>query len=111
MNWNYNEIVRTGNSQARVKNFYPETGFIILHDIKGVIEAGNTIIGDESGAVLTLTEFNVALEYEMGYESTYFEVFLENAVYDGNGNLVAIDEHFTGKPNQDRQITYMVVES
>lgn len=111
MSWFYNEIVRSGNSQARVKNYYPETGFIVLHDIKGDIHQGSTIVGDESGTVLTLTEFNVAFEYEMGYEATYFEPYLQNAVYDGNGNLVAIDAHFTGNLNQDRQITYMVVES
>ena len=41
MNWNYNEIVRSGNSTARIKNFYPDTGLVVLYDIKGYFEAGS----------------------------------------------------------------------
>lgn len=111
MTWAYNEIVRSGNSQARVKNFYPESGLIVLYDIKGVIEAGMTIVGDESGTVLTLSNFTIAKEYDSGFEPDNIENYLINAVYDGNGNLVALDQHFTDKPNQNKQTTYMVVNS
>ena len=109
MTWNYNEIVRSGNTTARVKNFYPNTGLIVLYDIHGPLEAGMTIVGDDSGTSLTLSTFQIAYEYDMGYEPTYWTEILENAVYDGNGNLVALEKHFTGKPSQDYQTTYLVV--
>lgn len=109
MSWHYNEIVRSGNSQARVKNFYPESGLIVLHDIQGVIEAGMTIIGDESGTILTLSQFEIADEYDQGYEPTNWEDILDTMVYDGNGNIVALENHFTGKLSQDYQTTHIVV--
>lgn len=111
MNWNYNEIVRSGNSQARVKNFYPDTGLIILYDIKGIIEAGMTIVGDESNTSLTLTTFEILDIYDFDFDPTYWDDILENVIYDGNGNWIALDEHFTGKPSQDYQITYLVVQN
>lgn len=110
MNWYFNEVVRSGNSQARVKNFYPETGLIVLYDIKGVIEAGMTIVGDESGTSLTLTEFNIALEFDLFYEPEYWETVIDNTIYDGDGNLVAIDQYFTGLLSQDYQAEFLVVE-
>lgn len=111
MNWNYNEIVRSGNSQARVKNFYPDTGLIILYDIKGIIEAGMTIVGDESNTSLTLTTFEILDIYDFDFDPTYWDDILENVIHDGNGNWIALDEHFTGKPSQDYQITYLVVQN
>lgn len=110
MTWLYNETVRSGNSQARVKNFYPETGLIILYDIKGAFEPGMTIIGDESAMVLTLTEFNVALEYDLGYEPDYWDTVIDRNIYDGDGNMVALDSYFTDLPSQDYQADYLVVE-
>lgn len=108
MSWMYNEIVRSGNSQARVKNFYPETGFIVLHDIKGEIGAGSTIVGDESGTVLTLSQFTISDEFDFGYEPTHWQDALDTLIYDGNGNLIALEQHFTGLLNQDNQTTYLV---
>ena len=56
MSWNFNEIVRSGNSMARLKNYYPDTGLVVLYDISGVFEPGDTIIGDDSGTELTISE-------------------------------------------------------
>lgn len=109
MTWQYNEIVRSGNSQARVKNFYPETGLIVLYDIRGQIGVGSTIVGDESGTTLTLTQFNISLEYELGYEPDNWSSIIDSVVYDGDGNIVALDEHFTGLPSQDYQTKNIVV--
>lgn len=111
MSWYFNETVRSGNSQARVKNFYPETGLIVLYDIKGVIEAGMTIVGDESNTTLTLSEFNITLDYDLNYEPDYWDNILDRTIYDGDGNLVAIDAYFTGLPSQDYQTEFLVVES
>jgi hypothetical protein len=110
MTWHFNEIVRSGNSQARVKNFYPETGLVVLYDIRGTIGPGSTIIGDDSGTTLTLTQFNINLDFDLFYEPNYWESFLEQAIYDGNGDLVATEAHFTGKVSQDYQITHMVIQ-
>ena len=110
MSWHFNEIVRSGNSQARVKNFYPDTGLIVLYDIKGSIGPGSTIVGDDSGTTLTLTQFNIALEYDLGYEPDYWSNILDKVVYDnGTGEMLALDEHFTGEPSQDYQTKYLVV--
>lgn len=111
MNWNYNEIVRSGNTTARVKNFYPDTGLVVLYDINGSpFEVGDVVIGDESGEELTVSEFNISYDYDMYYEPTYWQEILPIVVYDGNGKIVALDQHFTGKPSQDYQTRYLVVE-
>lgn len=109
MNWNYNEIVRSGNSTARIKNFYPDTGLVVLYDISGFFEVGSIIIGDESGETLTLNEFIISKSYDLYYEPTYWENIIENVVYTDSGEMVALENHFTGKPNQDYQTTYLVV--
>lgn len=110
MSWNFNEIVRSGNSIARVKNYYPDTGLIVLYDIYGVFEAGDTIVGDESGTELTLSEFTLSYDYDLYYEPEYWEQVLPIVIYDGNGQIVALDQHFTGLPSQDYQTTYLVVQ-
>jgi hypothetical protein len=109
MSWNYNEIVRSGNSQARVKNYYPDTGLIVIYDIYGEFKVGDTIVGDESGTTLTLSEFNISYDFDLYYDPEYWEPIIPNVVYDGNGQFVALDEHFTQKPSQDYQTTYLVV--
>ena len=115
MTWQYNEIIRSGNSMARLKNYYPSTGLVVLYDIKGVFSAGMTIVGDDSGTSLTLSNFVIANEYDSGYDRTYWNdpmsnglSIIDNVIYDGNGNFVAMGEHFTGKPSQDYQITYLL---
>jgi hypothetical protein len=110
MNWNFNETVRSGNTTARVKNFYPDTGLVVLYDIYGpVFEVGDVIIGDESGTELTVSEFNISYDYDMYYEPTYWQEVLPIVIYDGNGQIVAEDYHFTGLPSQDYQTRYLVV--
>lgn len=110
MTWFLNEIVRSGNSQARIKNYYPDTGLIVLYDIRGVIEAGSTITGDESGTIATLNNFVISNEYDLGYEPNPWENVLENGIYlDDSGEYIALDAHFTGSTNQDQRTTYWVV--
>lgn len=111
MSWAYNEVVRAGNSTARVKNYYSDTGLLVLYDIKGEFSAGTIITGDDSGTTTTLTEFTVSLDYDLYYEPDYWNTILANAVYDeGSGELIALDPHFTGKASQDYQTTYIVVQ-
>lgn len=108
--WNFNEIVRAGNSTARIKNYYPDTGLIVLMDIQGSFEPGMTIVGDESGETVVLSNFVISRDYDLYYDPVYWENVLPIAIYDGNGELVAQDDHFTGKPSQDYQTTYLVVQ-
>ena len=110
MSWNFNEIVRSGNSMARLKNYYPDTGLVVLYDINGVFEPGDTIIGDDSGTELVLSEFTISYDYDLYYEPEYWQQVLPIVIYDGNGKMVAEDYHFTGKPSQDYQTTYLVVQ-
>lgn len=71
-----------------------------------------TIIGDESGTTLTLSNFTISDEYDLEYEPVNrWTNFLEKAVYDGNGKLVALAEHFNGTPSQEYQTTYLVVNN
>lgn len=110
MSWNFNEVVRSGNSQARVKNYYPETGLLVIYDIYGVFEVGDTLVGDETGTTLTLSEFNISYDFDLYYDPNYWEPIIPNVVYDeGSGEFVALDEHFTGLASQDYQTTYLVV--
>jgi hypothetical protein len=109
MTWYFNEVVRSGNSTARVKNFYPETGLIVLMDIEGSFEPGMTIIGDDSNTSITLTNFTISREYDLGFDPTYWEDIIDNVIYDGSGEIIALEEHFTGKPSQDYQTKYLVV--
>jgi hypothetical protein len=110
MSFAIEEIVRSGNTTARVKNYYPETGLLVLYDIQGTLETGMTVVGDDSGVSTTLDNFVIADEYDLGYEPTNWTDILDSVIYDGNGNLVAQEEHFTGKSSQDYQTTFMVVQ-
>lgn len=101
MTWIINETVIAGNSQARVKNFYPDSGLLVLYDIKGVISAGSTVIGQTSGTTLTLSNFTISDEYDLGYEPDSWESVLDIAVYDGNGNLVVLDQYFSNPNSTD----------
>ena len=103
MTWRYNEVVRSGNSTARLKNYYTETGMVILFDIQGEFEAGMTIVGDDSNESLTLTEYNFGIEYDIGYDPDPWTAIEPIAVTLDNGSWVTLDAHFDGKPSQDYQ--------
>ena len=109
MTWRYNEIVRAGNATAKVKNYYPDTGLLVLYFIEGEFRNGTTLVGDESGETLTLSDFAVTFDYDMNYEPTHWDDVIDDVIYDGLGNMVALEEHFTGLPSQDFQVTYLVV--
>lgn len=114
MNWLINEIVRRGNSTAKIQSYNNQTSFIVLMDIEGEFPDGSIITGDESGETGILNGFSVSEIYSSeDYASTEWED-LDNMVFesgDGPCELVAIDEHFTGKLSQDYQSTHIVRES
>ena len=108
MSWLINEIVRSGNSTARVKSYDSTTNFIVLFDIYGTIEDGSVIIGDESGTSGILNNFIVSEIYNDDQYANKEWDDLDYFIYDDTGELVALDQHFTGKLSQDYQTTYMV---
>lgn len=110
MSWNFNEVVRSGNSQARVKNYYPDTGLLVIYDIYGTFDVGDTIVGDDSGTTLTLSEFNISYDFDLYYDPVYWETVLPIVIYDGNGEIVALDAHFDNTLSQDYQTRYLVVQ-
>jgi hypothetical protein len=59
------EVVRAGNASAIVQKYDSETGFIVLNNIDGAIESGSTIVGEESGETLTLTDFEISKTYSL----------------------------------------------
>ena len=101
MTWILNETVTAGNSQARVKNYYPESGLLVLYDISGTIEVGSTIVGQTSGTSLTLSSFVISDAYDLGYEPDSWADVLDIAIYDGNGNLVVLDQYFSNPNSTD----------
>jgi hypothetical protein len=111
MTWAINEVVRAGNATAKVKSYFPETGLIVLYDIEGDIDVGSTIIGDDSGTVLTLSQFEISNEYDnTQYDPTNWDEVLDIYIYDGNGEIIATEEYFTGFESQDYQTTNLVVK-
>jgi hypothetical protein len=110
MTWMTNEVVRSGNATARVKSYFPETGLIVLYSIQGDIRAGSTIVGDDSGTTLRLTNFEISTEYDdPKYDSTFWDDIEDLYIYDGTGQIVVADGYFTGKESQDYQTNYYVV--
>jgi hypothetical protein len=52
------------------------------------------VVGQTSGTSLTFSNFTISDAYDLGYEPTGLADVLENAIYDGNGNLVVLDQYF-----------------
>jgi len=100
------ETINAGNSTARVKNYYSANGLIVLMDVNGTFESGTTITGTDSGTVLTLSNFTINRDYDLGYEDLNWDNI--NAISLDNGSIIALDAHFTGKSSQDYQSTNVI---
>lgn len=110
MTLRFGEVVRAGNSTARVKNYYSANGLVVLMDVSGDFKAGTTIVGDDSGTSLTLSNFVISDPYDLYYEdNTLFEI-IDDLVSIDTGELVAIDEYFTGDESQDYQTDGLVTQ-
>jgi hypothetical protein len=83
------EIVRAGNSSAKVQQYDPETGFIVLNNVEGSIEAGTTIIGEESNTSLTLTNFEIDNKYALDPYRIYdWESYVDKLIIMENDNSI-----------------------
>jgi hypothetical protein len=106
---NFNETIRIGNSTARIKNIYAN-GLIVIYDVRGSMEAGDTVTCDESGETITLTNFAITSDYDLYYDDFDFEWTDDRIVVQDDGQYVAQDAHFTGLPSQDYQKTNIVIQ-
>lgn len=92
-----NEIVRAGNSTAKVKFHDPANNIIVLYDIVGEFSSGMTITGDDNNGVLTLEVFTLDSEANQYYFDLHFDDWeegdgiFEYVVVD-DGNYVVLDE-------------------
>lgn len=109
MSWAFNETVRSGNSTARVKNFYPDTGLLVLYDINGEFKEGSIIIGDDTGTTVEFSNFTVSFDYDIYYDPDPWETILDNIVTLDSGSYVATDAFFTGLESQEYQTENLVV--
>lgn len=111
MTWLLNETITAGNSTARVKNFYPDSGLLVLMDINGPISAGMTVTGTESGTTVILSNFTIADEYDLGYEDPLsWKPLLDRAIYAQSGELVTLDSIFSTSVNKQKGL-YLVVDT
>lgn len=108
MSFAYNEIVRVGNSSARVKNFYAN-GLIVLIAIEGEFKAGDLITGEDSGQTFTLNNFELRQDYDAFYEPTIWDELADIIITQDNGAVIVLDAAITGKASQDYQPDYVVV--
>ena len=113
MGFRYNEVVRSGNNTARVKNYFDANNLVILMDINGSFNVGDTIVGDDSGYSYTFTSFNQDTSYDTGFDVNIWdpnsEPMLSAITLDGGG-VVVLDAYFDGTVSQDYQQTYMVTQ-
>ena len=101
------EVVRSGNSTALVKAYFPANNYIHLYNIYGVIGAGSTIVGDDSGASLTLANFTISSAEDEYVYDPWLDIEPTAIVLD-DGRWVALDAHFTGETSQEYQPDYVV---
>ena len=93
----YNEVVRSGNNTARIKNFYEANNLIVLMDISGEFKTGDTIVGDDSGYSYTFTNFNKSVEYDIAFDPTLWDAngtLSQNLITTDDGNAVVLDAFF-----------------
>jgi hypothetical protein len=70
-------------------------------------QAGQTLVGQDSGNSLTLTNFERSNAYDHANTSVDYTEVMIVAVTDDAG-VIAVDQHFTGKPSQDYNSDYVV---
>lgn len=105
----FNEVVRVGSANGRVKNIYAN-GLIVIFDIRGEVnEGGVSFACDDSGEIITFSNFKIDDKYDHGFDERDFYLTDNKIVVLDNGAFVAQDAHFTGQPSQNYQTKNMLV--
>jgi len=106
------ETVSSGDSTARVKNIYESNGFVVLMDVRGntIFNGANvTVTGEDSGETVNLTNFTVALEFDLYHDGWLEErINLDEMLTTDEGAAIAQDDHFNGKESQDYQTRFII---
>lgn len=106
--WRIGELVRKNNSTAIIKNYYQSNNFIVLTNINGSFQSGDTIVGDDSGLSGVLNNFTTSNAFDSGFVDESWQNIEDIAVVLDSGSYIAIDEHFDSTPSQDYQIRNIV---
>lgn len=105
----FNEVIRLGNTTARIKNIYAN-GLIVIYDIRGSLQAGDTVTCDDSGETIVLSNFTINTDYDLYYDDFEFDFNDPRIVFQDNGEFVYEDAHYNGLPSQNYQTNYLVIE-
>jgi hypothetical protein len=111
-NLNIGELVSIGGQVVgQVKNFINigngQASAVIQNMGSQTPQAGQTLVGQDSGNSLTLTNFERSNAYDYANTSVDYTEVMIVAVTDDAG-VIAVDQHFTGKPSQDYNSNYVV---
>jgi hypothetical protein len=91
-----NEIVRSGNSTAKVKYWDSANNIIVLYDIVGSFGAGSTIVGDDNNGTLLLETFTLDSEVNQYYYDLHFDDPGDAEIYEyvvvDDGDYVVLDD-------------------
>lgn len=105
-----NEVIRVGNTTARIKNLYAN-GLMIIYDVRGELNVGDTITCDDSGESIVLTTFSIEDKYDLFYDEPVANLMVIPVIVTDIGAYIALDAHFTGAPSANDQTTNLIVES
>lgn len=110
---NIGEMVRIGGQLIGVvKNFTMMgggQGQVVLQNMSNQTpQAGQTLVGDDTGNSLILTSFARSSEYDRENTAIDYTPILDDAIADDFG-VIGVDEYFTGKPSQDYNSDYVVI--
>ncbi len=111
-NLNIGELVSiNGQIVGQVKNFINigngQASAILQNMGTQTPQSGQTLVGQDSGNSLTLINFERSSAYDRANTSVDYTEVMIVAVTDDAG-VIAVDQHFTGKPSQDYNSNYVV---
>jgi hypothetical protein len=111
-NLNIGELVSVGGQVVgQVKNFINigngQASAVLQNMGSTTPQAGQTLVGQDSGNSFTLTNFERSNAYDHANTSVDYTEVMIVAVTDDAG-VIAVDQHFTGKPSQDYNSDYVV---
>jgi hypothetical protein len=100
------EFVENGSGANGIIQYWNSAnGYIAINTIQGTFAAGDTVVGQQSGFTLTLTDFQLLDELpSIDWDQTYMVI--------ADNGILAVDDHFTGVTwTQDYQRDHIIVES
>jgi hypothetical protein len=111
---NIGELVKIGGQLIGIVKNFTQTGGgqaqVVLQNMTSQTpQAGQTLVGDDTGNSFVLASFERSAAYDRANTSYDYDPVMEIAVTDDRG-VVGVDQYFTGKPSQDYNPDYVVVD-